>query len=200
MTPPPHLLSTPRLRLRRTRLGDAKAIFRGFAQDPEVTRYLTWQPHTDISQTRAFLLGRRAAWAKGDDLTWAITLLEADSCIGLIGLRRQGFKADIGYVLARPHWGRGVMTEAARAVVDWAFADPAIHRVWATCDVDNLASARVLENAGMSCEGVLRRWLLHPQISDTPRDCFCYARVRSPQETRMNDEGPMTNDEGPMTT
>lgn len=175
-------LITPRLRLRRTRLGDARAIFTGFAQDAEVTRYLTWQPHTDISQTRAFLTGRAAAWAKGDDLTWAITLVEADTCIGLIGLRRQGFKADIGYVLARPYWGRGFMSEAARAVVDWAFADPAIQRVWATCDVDNLASARVLENVGMSREGTLRRWLMHPQISATPCDCFCYAKVRGPQE------------------
>jgi RimJ/RimL family protein N-acetyltransferase len=172
-------LVTPRLRLRQTREADAEAIFAGFAQDPEVTRYLTWRPHSSIDQTRAFLAGRAVAWAKGDDLTWAITRREIDTCIGLIGLRRQDFKADIGYVLARPFWGLGLVPEAARAVVDWAFADPAIYRVWATCDVDNLASARVLEKAGMRREGILRRWLIHPQISVTPRDCFCYAKVRS---------------------
>jgi len=176
----PTELLTPRLRLRPTQAEDAEAIFAGFAQDAEVTRYLTWRPHTDISQTREFLAGRQAAWAKGDDLTWAIALRQADACIGLIGLRRHGFKADMGYVLARPFWGRGLMPEAARAVVDWAFVDPGIHRVWATCDVDNLSSARVLEKVGMTREGILRGWIVHPQISNTPRDCFCYARVRSP--------------------
>ena len=70
------------------------------------------------------------------------------------------------------------MTEVVRAVADWALAQPEVHRVWAVCDVDNLASARVLEKAGMECEGRLRRWFLHPNVSAAPRDCWCYARVK----------------------
>lgn len=181
-TSAPAELDTPRLRLRRTRLADAEAIFSGFAQDLEVTRYLTWRPHADIGQTRDFLSGRDAAWARGNDWTWAITLREADTCIGLLGLRLNGANADIGYVLARSFWGRGLMSEAVRAVVDWAFTSPAVRRVWATCDVDNVASARVLEKAGLTREGILQHWIIHPQISETPRDCFCYATSRSPQE------------------
>jgi ribosomal-protein-alanine N-acetyltransferase len=50
--------------------------------------------------------------------------------------------------------------------------------VWAVCDVDNLASARVLEKAGMGREGRLRRWVLHPNVSAAPRDCWCYAHVK----------------------
>ena len=70
------------------------------------------------------------------------------------------------------------MPDAANAVVEWALAQPEIYRVWAVCDVDNLASARVLEKIGMQCEGLLRRYILHPNISEAPRDCWCYAKVK----------------------
>jgi [ribosomal protein S5]-alanine N-acetyltransferase len=59
-------------------------------------------------------------------------------------------------------------------------AQPAMFRVWAVTDVDNVASARVLERAGMTREGLLRSWLMHPSLSAAPRDCWCYARVRTP--------------------
>jgi ribosomal-protein-alanine N-acetyltransferase len=55
---------------------------------------------------------------------------------------------------------------------------PAVFRIGAVCDVDNIGSARVMEKAGLVREGVLRRWLVHPNISDEPRDCFSYARTR----------------------
>jgi RimJ/RimL family protein N-acetyltransferase len=70
------------------------------------------------------------------------------------------------------------MTEVVRAVNDWALAQPEVHRVWAVCDVDNLASARVMEKAGMAREGKLRRWAVHPNLSTEPRDFWCYARVK----------------------
>ena len=70
------------------------------------------------------------------------------------------------------------MTEALEPLVNWAIAQPDIYRVWAVCDIENLASARVLEKLGMTREGRLHRWLVHPNISDEPRDCFCYAKVK----------------------
>jgi RimJ/RimL family protein N-acetyltransferase len=70
------------------------------------------------------------------------------------------------------------MTEAATSIVDWAIAQPQIFRVWAFCDVENAASARVLEKLGMKYEGILRRWLAHTNISADPRDCLCYAKVK----------------------
>ncbi|HKP92414.1 MAG TPA: GNAT family protein, partial [Chthoniobacterales bacterium] len=82
-------------------------------------------------------------------------------------------------VLARPFWGNGYMGEALTAVVDWAFSLPSIHRVWAVCDVENHASARLLTRHHFQLEGLLRRCSLHPNISDIPRDCYCYARVRA---------------------
>jgi ribosomal-protein-alanine N-acetyltransferase len=85
---------------------------------------------------------------------------------------------ELGYVLARRWWGQGFATEAAEAVVAWALAQEEVHRVWAVCDVDNVASARVLEKIGMHREGRLASWAVMPNLGGVPRDCWCYARVK----------------------
>ncbi len=96
----------------------------------------------------------------------------------MVACRPEGHKAELGYVLARSYWGNGYMTEAVSAVVDWLLSVPEVHRVWAVCDTANLASARVMEKVGMTREGILKRWTVHPNVSSEPRDCFVYARVR----------------------
>ena len=63
-------------------------------------------------------------------------------------------------------------------MIDWAFKQPDIFRVQAICDVENIGSARVMEKAGMVREGLLRRYVVHPNISDEPRDAFLYAIVK----------------------
>jgi ribosomal-protein-alanine N-acetyltransferase len=70
------------------------------------------------------------------------------------------------------------MPEAAQAVSDYVLEQPAMYRVWAVCDVDNTASARVMEKIGMQREGLMRRGVLHPNISSEPRDCWLYAKVK----------------------
>ncbi len=174
---PPATFRTPRLLLRPVTLADAEAIFTAYAQDPEVTRYVIWSPHRHLGDTREFLqrcLDRREA---GSEFTWAICLPDG-TLIGSFALRIDGHKANTGYGIARPHWGKGYATEALQAVVDWALQQPEIYRVWATCDCENPGSARVMEKAGMTYEGILRRWLIHPQAGPTPRDCLCYSIVK----------------------
>lgn len=174
---PPDELRTERLLLRRPRLSDADAIFGAYARDPAVTRYMTWQPHRHVGDTRAFLQACVDSWARGfEERPWVI---ERDGALlGMIGVTLGPHGVNLGYLLAREHWGRGYMTEAVTAVCDAAIGWPGVHRVWAYCDVDNRASARVLEKAGMQLEGTLRRFVVHPNVSDAPRDCLCYARVR----------------------
>jgi [ribosomal protein S5]-alanine N-acetyltransferase len=176
VTAPP-VLETPRLRLRPPEPDDAGSIFADYARDPEVTRYLTWRPHATVEQTREFLRRCARVRAEGSAYPLAIVSRQDGRVLGMIELRVEGHAVNLGYVLARPYWGTGVMTEAARAVVEWALAQPGVYRVWAVCDVDNVGSARVLEKAGLQREGILRRYLMHPNTQDTPRDCFCYARV-----------------------
>jgi len=177
MTPPDNFV-TDRLRLRVPASSDAESIFNTYARDPEATRYLIWQPHKSIEETHAFLERCAEGRLHRNDFPWAITLKDSGELIGMVGLRLKGFKADVGYVLARPHWGKGFATEAVKPIVIWALAQPEIYRVWAMCDVDNLASARVLEKVGMKREGVMRRSQMHPGVSDEPRDSYCYAIVK----------------------
>ena len=174
----PQTLITERLMLRRPQLTDAPALFEEYCQDPEVTKYLIWRPHKGIEETINFLAGALARWESGEELTWAITHKGNDRVIGMVACRLRGHAADIGYVVARRYWNQGYVTEAARAVVEWAANLESIFRVWAVCDTANGASARVLEKVGMSREGVLRRWILHPNVSAEPRDCFVYSKVR----------------------
>lgn len=175
---PPETFVTNRLRLRPPELSDAETIFNSYATDAEVTRYLIWQPHKDIEETKAFLSRAAEGWLTGNDYSWAITLKETGELIGMVGLRIHEFKADLGYNLARRFWGKGFATEAVTAIVSWALAQPQIYRVWAMCDVDNPASARVLEKVGMKREGIMRRSQMHRGVSNEPRDSYCYAIVK----------------------
>ena len=172
---PPEIIDTPRLRLRPPVMEDALSIFEDYAQDAQVTRYLLWRPHKGIKETHDFLERSIAAWETGCEYSWVLTQRGDDRLVGMVGIRIDGSKVELGYVLARPHWGRVYMPEAVRAVIEWALEQEGIYRVWAVCDVENSASVRVLEKVGMQREGVLRRWNIHPNPSDEPRDCFRYS-------------------------
>ena len=174
----PETIQTERLILRKPCMEDALAIFEGYAQDPEVTRYLVWKPHRNIRDTEEFLLACGQLWRTGKDFAYSITLKEDDKLIGMFGLHPMNLKIEVGYALAHPYWGKGYMTEALCAVIDWAFTQPDIFRVQATCDVDNLGSARVMKKAGMEREGLLRRYILYPNVSDEPRDVYLHAIVK----------------------
>jgi ribosomal-protein-alanine N-acetyltransferase len=176
--PLPETMLTERLRLRPARLDDAGPICERWSHDAEVTRYLGWRPYSDPDLARAWLEDAVRGWAEGNRPLWGIQLREDGGLIGQIGAHIEGNRVLLGYVLARGYWGRGYMTEAVRTVIEAALRDALIWRVWAVCDVENRPSARVMEKSGMSFEGRLRRWMVHPNVSDQPRDVFCYAKVR----------------------
>ncbi len=178
---PPEVIETPRLLLRKPLIEDATAIFENYAQEPEVTRYLCWKPHTSMDDALSALHNRLYWWDKGTDFSWLLTPKdEPGSIMGMISAtpERHSWRCVLGYVLAKEYWNRGFMTEAVKAVISTMFQDPGIYRVWAVVDIDNAPSARVLEKAGMRYEGILHRWSLHPNISDLPRDCWSYAIVK----------------------
>jgi RimJ/RimL family protein N-acetyltransferase len=180
MARPPRTFGTSRLVGRVPRLDDAPAIFDAYASDPEVTRYLSWRPYDRVEPLTAFLAESMAHWEKGDGQHgWMLCLKGTDRPIGSIGVTLEpGGKAMFGYVLARKFWGRGLTAEALSYLVDWALAQPAVHRAWAFCDVENTASVRVMEKAGMLREGVLRRWHIAPNLGPEPRDCVVCAKVK----------------------
>ena len=175
---PPEQIETERLTLRKPRRDDAPAIFSAYAQDPEVTQYMTWRPHKNVEETYRVVELMLRLWDEGETYSYVITLKNLDPVIGMIAMHPDGFKVAIGYVLARQYWDKGYTTEAALAVTNWLLKQPDIYRVFATCDLENPASARVMEKVGMQCEGILRKYIIHPNISDQPRDSYIYVIVR----------------------
>jgi RimJ/RimL family protein N-acetyltransferase len=172
---PDAMLTTDRLRLRPPRLGDAREIFDGYAQDPEVTRYTSWTPHESIEATRQFLRESMNAWKADTRFDWIVYERATKKIVGGAGARVIGHTVEIGYVLARSAWGRGYATEAAQAIIDHALADPEVWRVQAHCSVDNPASVRVMEKCGMRREGRLGRAFVFPSLAEEPGDVFLYA-------------------------
>ncbi|HEX5011276.1 MAG TPA: GNAT family N-acetyltransferase, partial [Planctomycetota bacterium] len=165
------------LRLRSPTLDDAEAIFAHYATDPQVTRFVVWGPHADTGVTRSFLSEALAARERGERWPWVVERRADGRLLGMIEVRLHGATADFGYVLERPSWGQGYATEAARALAEWAHGERGVSRLTAVCDMRNPASARVLEKAGLRCEGVRRRALTHGG-TDVLVDVLSYAWVR----------------------
>jgi RimJ/RimL family protein N-acetyltransferase len=185
---PPESFATARLILRKPRLEDVPLIFAAYAQDPEVVRYLTFLPHRSVQDAQEAVSRFLEHWRSGKSYCWLIFRNDREELIGAISAREdQGIV--LGYLLARPFWGQGFMSEALGAIVEWAFSMPKVFRVWAVCDFENRASARLLEKNGFHNEGILRKWSLHPNISDVPRDCYCFAKTRPNPERIFDSPG-----------
>lgn len=170
-------LKSAKVLLRCPVVQDAPVLFERYTHDPEVTRYLQWTPHQSVAETQDYLQMVGDNWQQGKGhRAWVIDTEKGPA--GMLGFSEDQHGVVVGYVLARAFWGQGLATEALRLVSDAVMNDTTQHRVWAYCDVENLASARVMEKAGMQKEGLLRRFCMHPNLSDTPRDVLVYSRVR----------------------
>jgi ribosomal-protein-alanine N-acetyltransferase len=174
----PATIETERLLLRRPTPGDAEAIFKRYAGDAEVTRYVGWPRHQSVAETHAFIGFSDAQWQEWPAGPYMIVAREDGVLLGGTGF---GFetplRASTGYVLAQDAWGRGLATEALSAMVK--IASPiGIQRLYALCHVDHRASRRVLEKCGFECEGTLRRYAEFPNLTPgSAADVFCYART-----------------------
>src|SRR5690242_5142809 len=116
-----------RVTLRAPRLDDADELFARVTSDPAVTRYLTWTPHPDVTETRRVIT---ELFNVGDEATWLIELRDGGGPIGTCGLRRARTDTrEIGYCLGRRWWGQHYMSEVLALLVDEARRDPAVYRI-----------------------------------------------------------------------
>lgn len=165
----PRLVSE-RLVLRAPRTDDAPALLDMHA-DAEVMRYWSTPPWTEAAQAQAWLERARLGGETGQALSWVITRSGEDHLIGtcaVFAIHRDSRRAEIGYGLARPYWGRGYATEAMRAVLSHAFGELDLRRLEADIEPANTASQRVLERLGFVEEGYLReRWEVDGVVSDS---------------------------------
>jgi RimJ/RimL family protein N-acetyltransferase len=173
----PVVLEGKRLLLRELRNGDAPAVWR-WVGDPEAVRYVPLGP-LDRAGAEDYVgqLMREARREPRDSYTLVIVERSSGEVVGSVALSidsRMHRRAELGYIVRRDAWGRGLASEAARLVVDFAFDRLGVNRVWAVCDPDNPASIRVLEKLGMTEEGRLREDLL---VHGLFRDSLLYAVV-----------------------
>ena len=176
---PPSVIKTERLTLRVPILDDARQLYDAYISNPEVPKYMSWVAHTDISQTVAFLENCISSFKQRSNFEFVIELNERPgTAIGMIGMHPMSHGVTFGYVIAPEFWNNGITSEALKNLVDWSLRQNDVFRAQAHCDADNRASARVMEKAGMSFEGLLRRYFVHPNISSEPRDSLMYAKVK----------------------
>lgn len=157
---------------------DADFVFENWTQEVDVAKYMTWKTHQTVNDTESYIQQCLKGWDE-DDCTWIIEKKNQKEIIGSFAARRNGHKIDIGYLLVKKHWGNGYMPEVIRGFVEEAFKIEGIYRIWAVCDVDNLASRRAMVKGGLSYEGTLKSWLIHPNLDNQPRDCFCLGLSKS---------------------
>ena len=152
-------IETPRLILRKARMEDAEAMFRNWANDAEVTKYLTWPPHGDIEVTKKLLASWVECYQKHDYYQWMIVLKETNAPIGSIMASTVGRaeSAHIGYCIGKQWWHQGIMTETLKAVMDFLFDEVDYHRIEALHDPNNPHSGDVMKKCGMQYEGTLRQ-------------------------------------------
>ncbi len=168
-------LRTERLVLRDFVERDWSAVHE-YGSDPDVVTFMPWGPNSE-EDTRAFIESALASQREEsrDKFELAVTLADSGRLIGGCGIRVSAPSdrgADMGYCLRRDHWGLGLGTGASRAIVRFGFEQLGLHRIIATCDVENRASARVLEKIGMRREAHFRA---DSAIRGEWRDSYLYA-------------------------
>lgn len=177
-------LESDRLILKDWRRSDWKDAH-SYASDPEVSKYMIWGPNSE-KETKEFIDTAievaRAKPRRGYEL--AMMLKETNSIVGGCGLQvvgQESATAMIGYVLHRNFWGKGLVTEAALRIIDFGFTDLKLHRVYATCDVENIGSARVMEKCGMRREA---HFVKDMYIKKHWRDTYLYAILEAEWQAR----------------
>ncbi|MEO5866122.1 MAG: GNAT family N-acetyltransferase [Sphingomonas sp.] len=159
-------LRSERLTLRPLSLDDAEAMHLIYA-DPETVLFSSHASHSSFDETvdRLTKAVESTTWR-----SWAVTLANANDAIGVVvaNERRQGRVFEIGYTLARSHWGHGYGSEAVTRLITHLFVDESARRIFADTDPDNIASNRLLERLGFSREGRLRaEWETHIGVRDS---------------------------------
>ena len=152
-------IETGRLILRSFLPEDGRAMFRNWAGNPNVTRYLTWPTHGSeaVSSTLTAMWAGEAEIP--DRYQWAIVLKSLGEPIGsisVVSMNETVRSAEIGYCIGEAWWGQGITAEALRAVIEYLAGTVGMNRIFARHDTENVRSGRVMQKAGMRCEGVER--------------------------------------------
>lgn len=149
-----------------------------FTTDPLVATHSSWGPLTK-EETLDYLAKSLGFAEVNPRLHYALAVVSKsqNEVIGNVSLHMRSLlnkEAEIGYTLSRDYWGQGYASEAVKALIDYAFAELKIHRIYATTSPENFASQKVLEKLRFEREGYLRKNVLQRGLW---RDSILYARL-----------------------
>ncbi len=153
-------LETERLVLRRFEQDDAEAVFRNWAKDSEVTKYLMWLPHENVSASKDWCEQNANSYANDKYYSWVIVpkaLSEPIGSIGVVKLDEKTSMTHIGYCIGKAWWRQGYTSEALKAVVKFLFEEVGVNRIESRHDPRNPNSGKVMEKAGLKYEGSQRQ-------------------------------------------
>lgn len=166
----PRELDTDDLHLRPLDMSDDEGMYE-ILSDVQSMKYWSNKPVNDIEEARQFLREDLESDANGNSLCWAITFKGQDQLIGkciLFNFSPKNYRAEIGFILNRKYWRRGLMRQALEALIDFAFNDLNLHRLEADTDTENAGSMALLESLGFKREGLFReRWYVYDQWADS---------------------------------
>lgn len=152
-------LETERLILRKFKIEDYVEMYNNWACEDVVTKFLTWQTHTNQDVTKSVLADWIPKYENKDFYNWAIELKEENRLIGnisVVSLREETLSAILGYCIGSKWWGKEIMPEAGKAVLKYLFEEVGFNRIAANHDKNNPKSGRVMQKIGMTYEGTLR--------------------------------------------
>lgn len=153
-------LETERLILRRFVVEDAEAMYKNWASDDEVTKYLMWSTHTNIDISRSVIEDWVNSYSDEKYYQWAIVLKEnGDEPIGSIAavnMNEDISMVHIGYCIGKAWWHKGNTSEALKAVMDFFFEKVEVNRIESRHDPRNPNSGNVMKKCGMKYEGTMR--------------------------------------------
>jgi ribosomal-protein-alanine N-acetyltransferase len=170
----PEKTDTERLILQRLKYEDAEEIFYSYASKPEVTKFLSWRTHVAVEDTQNFLKYAIMNWNIGVDYSYSIRIKSSNKLIGGFGFINEEGKIQFGYAISPIHWNNGYATETCIKMMALIRNYPEVYRVATFVDAENLASMRVLENAGLVKEATLKKWFRFINQNNEPKDCALY--------------------------
>ncbi|MBR3119588.1 MAG: GNAT family N-acetyltransferase [Oceanobacillus sp.] len=155
-------IETERLILRKITKQDVPDMY-AYCSDPEVTRFVTWNPHQSLADTEAFVEFILNNYKKKSLAPWGMEYKKTGKIIGTVDLASWNpthQSAEIAYCIHQGYWGCGLTTEAAKSVIAFGFSNMDLIRIQARCFVANIGSERVMEKLGMTFEGIIRKGML----------------------------------------
>ncbi len=175
-------ITTKRLILRRFTEEDASDMF-VWASNPQVVKYLSYYPHENIKVSEDILKAWIRAYKNPTEYNWAIEYNGiVIGNISVVSQDNECYSCHLGWQIDVPYWNKGIMTEAASAVVDYLFDKVGYDRIASGHDTRNIASGRVMKKIGMKLEGTFRRYIY--QKDGSIGDKNYWAIIKSDWENR----------------